>query len=132
MMSATPSASGGLSNGCVVRRMWSRMIAAGSRSIHGTSTRTPRQVLLARHMKAGSQLTPDSISHGLEAGKFEEHAFIDQAEYLGLKRLRLGEIIFVAIGRPADRTRRAAILAAGMDRDRQFVFLGRLIDRPIV
>ena len=48
--------------------------------------------------------------HDLEAGKFAEHAFIDQAQHLGLKRLRLGEIIFVAIGRPADRTRRAAVL----------------------
>ena len=68
MMSATPAASGGPSNGCVVTRIWSRMIAAGSRSTHGTSTRTPRQVLLARHMKAGSQLTPDSISTTLRPG----------------------------------------------------------------
>src|SRR5260370_29901537 len=70
MMAATPFASGGLSNGCVVRRMWARMIAAASRSSHGTSTRTPRQVLLARHMKAGSQLTPDSISTTLRPGNF--------------------------------------------------------------
>ena len=43
-------------------------IAAGSRSTQGTSTRTPRQVLLARHMNAGSQLTPDSISTTLRPG----------------------------------------------------------------
>ena len=41
---------------------------AGSASTQGTSTRTPRQVLLARHMKAGSQLTPDSISTTLRFG----------------------------------------------------------------
>src|SRR5207248_10630994 len=45
MTSATPVASGGLSNGCMVTRIWSRMIEAGSRSTQGTSTRTPRQVL---------------------------------------------------------------------------------------
>src|SRR5713101_7773111 len=67
-IASSPAASGGASNGCVVRRMWSRMIAAGSRSIQGTSTRTPRQVLLARHMKAGSQLTPDSIKTTLRPG----------------------------------------------------------------
>ncbi len=43
-------------------------IAAGSRSTQGTSTRTPRQVLLARHMKVGSQLTPDSISTTFNPG----------------------------------------------------------------
>src|ERR1700704_143678 len=70
MISATPAASGGLSKGCVVTRIWSRMIAAGSRSIQGTSTRTPRQVLLARHMKAGSQLMPDSINTTFNPGNF--------------------------------------------------------------
>ena len=37
-------------------------------STQGASTRTPRQVLLARHMKAGSQLTPDSISTTFSPG----------------------------------------------------------------
>src|SRR5450759_2712165 len=131
MMSATPAASGGLSKGCVVSLMWSRMIAAGSRSIQGTSTRTPRQVLLARHMKAGSQLTPDSISTALRPGNLR-NTLVDEAEHLGLKRLRRGQIIFVSIGRPAHRARRLAILAAGMDGDRQSVFLGDLVDRPVV
>ena len=45
-----------------------RMISDGGRSTQGTSTRTPFQVLLARHMKAGSQLTPDSISTTLRPG----------------------------------------------------------------
>src|SRR3954468_14142957 len=68
MISSTLLASPGASNGCIVTRKLSRMIAAGSRSTQGTSTRTPRQVLLARHMKAGSQLTPDSISTTLRSG----------------------------------------------------------------
>ena len=70
--------------------------------------------------------------HHLEAGEFAEHAFVDQREDLRLKSLRLGQIIFVAMRRPADRARRAPILAAGVDRDRQFVFLGGLIDRPVM
>ena len=69
--------------------------------------------------------------HDLEAGKFAEHAFIDQAQYLGLKRLRFGEIILVAIRRPADRTRRGAVGAAGMDADGKAMLLGRGIDRPV-
>ena len=35
---------------------------------YGSHLRTPFQVLLARHMKAGSQLTPDSISTTLRSG----------------------------------------------------------------
>ena len=34
---------------------------AGERFTHGTSARTPRHVLIARQMKCGSQLTPDSM-----------------------------------------------------------------------
>ena len=67
---STLAASGGLSNGCAVSRTWSRMMSAGGRSIHGTSTRTPFQVLLARHMNEGSQLTPDSISTTFSFGNF--------------------------------------------------------------
>jgi hypothetical protein len=44
-----------------VTRKWSRMIAPPSRSIT-LPDRTPRQVLLARHAKAGSRLTPIQIA----------------------------------------------------------------------
>ena len=51
-----------------VRRTCSRAYSAGDFSSHGTSARTPRQVLLARHIQAGSQVTPDSISTTFSRG----------------------------------------------------------------
>ncbi len=48
--------------------MFSRMISAGERLTHGTSARTPRQVLTARQMKPGSQVTPDSSSTNFRSG----------------------------------------------------------------
>ena len=44
------------------------MISAGERLTHGTSPRTPRQVLIARQMKPGSQETPDSSSTNVSVG----------------------------------------------------------------
>jgi hypothetical protein len=53
-----------------VKRTWSRTISEGGRSIQGTSGRTPRQVLLARHSQPGSQVKPDSIITALRRGNF--------------------------------------------------------------
>ena len=68
--------------------------------------------------------------HDLEARKLAEHALEDEAQQLRLVRLRLGDVVLEPIGRPADRARRHAVLAAGMDRERQLVALGRRVDRP--
>ena len=131
MMSATPAASGGESNGCVVTRMWSRMIAPAPVDPRHLDAHPAPGLVGAPH--EGRQPTDAGFhQHHLQPGKFQEHAFVDQTQHLGLERLRLGEVIFVAIGRPADRARRAPILAAGMNSDRQFVFLGGLIHRPVV
>ena len=45
-------------------------MSAGDRFTHGTSARTPRQVFTARHRKAGSQLTPDSMNTNFNAENF--------------------------------------------------------------
>ena len=65
----TASAVGGASNGCSVRRTWSRTISTGARSTQGTSMRRPRQNFDIRQQNAGSQLTPDSISTSFRRGK---------------------------------------------------------------
>ena len=46
------------------------MMLAGACFSQGTSLRTPRQSLLKRHISAGSQLTPDSISTTFSSGYF--------------------------------------------------------------
>ena len=60
----------GASTGCSVKRTCSRMMSAGGRSIHGTSARTPRQVLLMRHSSVGSQVKPDSMQTSFSFGNF--------------------------------------------------------------
>ena len=59
-MRATVAASGA-SKGWVVILILERTISAGESLTQGISGRTPRQVLMARQMKEGSQLTPDSM-----------------------------------------------------------------------
>ena len=48
-----PGSPSGASTGCSVNRTCSRTMSAGDRSIHGTSGRTPRQVLPVRHSHDG-------------------------------------------------------------------------------
>ena len=69
--------------------------------------------------------------HDLQRRELAEHAFEHEAQDLGLHRLRFGEIVFIAVGWPADRRRRVAVGAAGMDRDRQPMLLGCRPHRPV-
>src|ERR1700722_13152418 len=62
------AAFGGASKGCEDTWTCSLAYSAGDFSSQGTSARTPRQVLLARHIQAGNQVTPDSISTTLRRG----------------------------------------------------------------
>src|ERR1051326_5952135 len=52
----------------MVMRKWSRKTSAGVRSTQGPSVRKPRQNFANRHRKAGTQVTPDSISTTLSLG----------------------------------------------------------------
>ena len=65
----TMSGNSGASNGCTVRRKWSRKTSCGGRSSHGTSVRSPRQNFPIRHKNGGTQVTPkDKISTTLRRG----------------------------------------------------------------
>ena len=66
------------------------MISAGDWFTQGTSDRTPRQVLIARQMKCGSQVTPDSMNTNFRSGNLHEDAVRDQAEQLVLEQLVVG------------------------------------------
>ena len=75
---------------------------------------------------------PDSIITILRPGYLPRTPSRMRTQELCLVGLRLGNIVLEPIGRPADRARRHAILAAGMDGQRKLVALGCRIDRPEV
>ena len=100
-------------------------MSAGGRSTHGTSARTPRQILPVRHSRVGSQVKPDSMQTSFQV-----------AEIPGTRLRRSGSAAGsrtppIARHNPRpDRTasrrgRRVAIGAAGMDADRQAVLFAR-------
>ena len=107
------------------------MISAGDRSIQGTSGRTPRQDLLVRHSRFGSQVKPDSISTSSQRRELLEHALGEEAQQLRFERGRLRDIILDAMGRPARRHRRMAVGAAGVDADGEPELFRGGVDRPI-
>ena len=116
----------------MVSRTCSRMISDGSRSSHGVSARTPRQVLLMRQKYAGSQVTPDSISTTFSCGNFTNTPSVTRLFSARGKARRLRDVVLQVIGRPAERARRMAEAAAGVNADRQTVLLRRAIDRPVL
>ena len=101
-----PPAASGASSGWMVRRKWSRKISAGERSTQGTSGRSRARTSCSRHRKAGTQVTPDSISTTLRPGNLANTPSVDQARDLRLEALRLAGVVLDVEIVPAERRQR--------------------------
>ena len=126
------ASSGGASPGCRVMRTCSRIRSAGGRSTQGTSARTPRQVLLARHRKLGSQVKPDSISTRRSAGNLAKTPSWMMLSRSAWKACERSDDVLEMVGGPAIAAGGVAGGGAGVDADRQAVALGGRVDRPVL